>query len=51
MVLLIGLFEKSKKVTITSCADLFCFAASIFLSSGCLYLLSRLHSTKGGSHA
>ncbi|OEL31138.1 hypothetical protein BAE44_0007846 [Dichanthelium oligosanthes] len=51
MVLLVGIFEKSKRVTITSCADLLCFAASIFLSSGCLYLLSRLNSTKGGSHA
>ncbi|XP_062229797.1 uncharacterized protein LOC133927371 [Phragmites australis] len=51
MVLLVGIFEKSKRVTITSCTDLFCFAASIFLSSGCLYLLSRLHTTKGGSHA
>ncbi|KAL5199984.1 hypothetical protein ABZP36_021187 [Zizania latifolia] len=44
MVLLIGIFEKSKRVTITSCTDLFCFAASIFLSSACLYLLSRLTS-------
>lgn len=50
MVLLIGISEKSKRVTITSCTDLFCFAASIFLSSGCLYLLSKLGSTKGGSH-
>ncbi|XP_040380681.1 uncharacterized protein LOC102713006 [Oryza brachyantha] len=45
MVLLVGIFEKSKRVTIASCADLLCFAASIFLSSACLYLLSRL-STK-----
>ncbi|XP_052160023.1 uncharacterized protein LOC127777465 [Oryza glaberrima] len=44
MVLLVGIFEKSKRVTITSCTDLFCFAASIFLSSACLYLLSRLSS-------
>ncbi|CAL5040435.1 unnamed protein product [Urochloa decumbens] len=49
--LLVGVFEKSKTVTITSCTDLFCFAASIFLSSACLYLLSRLNSTKGGSNA
>ncbi|KAL6873619.1 hypothetical protein ACP4OV_013701 [Aristida adscensionis] len=47
MLLLVGIFEKSWRLTITSCADLFCFAASIFLSSGCLYLLSRL--TKGGA--
>jgi uncharacterized membrane protein YqhA len=51
MVLLVGISEKSKRVTITSCTDLFCFAASILLSSGCLYLLSKLGSTKGGSHA
>uniref|UniRef100_A0A0D9WU10 Uncharacterized protein n=1 Tax=Leersia perrieri TaxID=77586 RepID=A0A0D9WU10_9ORYZ len=44
MVLMVGIFEKSKRVTITSCTDLFCFAASIFLSSACLYLLSRLSS-------
>ncbi|XP_042464324.1 uncharacterized protein LOC122047242 isoform X1 [Zingiber officinale] len=46
MVLLVGMFEKSKKVTISSPTDLLCFAASILLSSGCLYLLSKLHSTK-----
>ncbi|KAE8773888.1 hypothetical protein D1007_53813 [Hordeum vulgare] len=51
LVLLVGISEKSKRVTITSCTDLFCFAGSIFLSSGCLYLLSKLGSTKGGSHA
>ncbi|CAM0909816.1 unnamed protein product [Alopecurus aequalis] len=53
MVLLVGISEKSKRVTITSCTDLFCFAASILLSSSCLYLLSKLgsSSTKGGSHA
>ncbi|TVU07630.1 hypothetical protein EJB05_40994, partial [Eragrostis curvula] len=50
MLLLVGIFEKSLRVTIATCTDLFCFAASIFLSSGCLYLLSRLQ-TKGGSHA
>ncbi|PVH47261.1 hypothetical protein PAHAL_4G019100 [Panicum hallii] len=43
MVLLVGIFEKSMTVTITSCADLLCFAASIFISSGCLYLLSKLN--------
>ncbi|CAN6162760.1 unnamed protein product [Urochloa humidicola] len=49
--LLVGAFENSWRVTITSCTDLFCFAASIFLSSACLYLLSRLNNTKGGSQA
>ncbi|CAD6338362.1 unnamed protein product [Miscanthus lutarioriparius] len=46
LVLLVGIFEKSKRVTITSCADLLCFAGTIFLSSVCLYLLSKLHTTK-----
>ncbi|XP_072967181.1 uncharacterized protein [Typha angustifolia] len=50
MVLLVGLFEKSKKATISSASDLLYFAASILLSSGCLYLLSRLHTSKGGKH-
>lgn len=44
LVLLVGIFEKSKRVTITSCTDLLCFAVSIFLSSVCLYLLSRLNT-------
>ncbi|KAG2239691.1 hypothetical protein Bca4012_023591 [Brassica carinata] len=46
MLLLIGLFDKSRKVAITSVADLLCISASIFLSSACLFLLSRLN----GSH-
>ncbi|XP_019156561.1 PREDICTED: uncharacterized protein LOC109153191 isoform X1 [Ipomoea nil] len=43
MLLLIGLFDKSKKAVIHSPADLLCFSASVLLSSGCLYLLSRLN--------
>ncbi|XP_010275165.1 PREDICTED: uncharacterized protein LOC104610309 [Nelumbo nucifera] len=46
MVLLVGLFEKSKKVVISSSLDLLCFSTSILLSSSCLYLLSRLNSSK-----
>ncbi|KAG0452858.1 hypothetical protein HPP92_025522 [Vanilla planifolia] len=46
LVLLIGLFDKSKKVTINSPIDLLCFATSVLLSSGCLYLLSMLQSSK-----
>lgn len=42
MLLLIGLFDKSKKAAINTPADLLCFASSILLSSGCLFLLSRL---------
>ncbi|URE39020.1 Uncharacterized protein family, UPF0114 [Musa troglodytarum] len=46
MALLVGMFENSKKVTISSPTDLLCFAASILLSSSCLYLLSKLNATK-----
>lgn len=42
MLLLIGFFEKSKKVLIQSPGDLLCLAVSIFLSSGSLFLLSKL---------
>ncbi|MCD7452565.1 hypothetical protein HAX54_017483 [Datura stramonium] len=42
MLLLIGLFDKSKRAVINSPFDLLCFAASVLLCSGCLYLLSRL---------
>ncbi|MCO5584229.1 hypothetical protein L7F22_038153 [Adiantum nelumboides] len=43
MILLVGMFEKSKVVPISTGFDLLCFSASIFTSSGCLYLLSKLH--------
>lgn len=46
MLLLIGLFDKSRKVAITSVADLLCISASIFLSSACLFLLSRLNGSR-----
>ncbi|WMV43144.1 hypothetical protein MTR67_036529 [Solanum verrucosum] len=42
MLLLIGLFDKSKRAVIHSPFDLLCFAASVLLCSCCLYLLSRL---------
>ncbi|KAG6687513.1 hypothetical protein I3842_11G074400 [Carya illinoinensis] len=42
MLLLIGLFEKSKKAVIQSPVDLLCFSASVLLSSGSLFLLSKL---------
>jgi hypothetical protein len=45
MILLVGMFEKSKKVPIHSGLDLLCFSASILLSSGCLFLLSKLHTS------
>lgn len=43
MLLLIGLFEKSKKAAILTPTDLLCFSGSILLSSCCLYLLSKLN--------
>lgn len=43
MILLVGMFEKSKKVPIHTGTDLLCFSASILLASGCLYFLSKLH--------
>ncbi|GER57643.1 ATP synthase gamma chain [Striga asiatica] len=43
MLLLIGLFDKSKKTIIQSPFDLLCFSASVLLSSGCLFLLSKLN--------
>ncbi|XP_022937012.1 uncharacterized protein LOC111443436 [Cucurbita moschata] len=42
MLLLIGFFDKSKKVVIQSPGDLLCLAVSIFLSSATLFLLSKL---------
>ncbi|KAL0546034.1 hypothetical protein IC582_015939 [Cucumis melo] len=42
MLLLIGFFDKSKKVVIQSPVDLLCLAVSIFLSSGTLFLLTKL---------
>ncbi|EPS62679.1 hypothetical protein M569_12108, partial [Genlisea aurea] len=42
MLLLIGVFDKSKKAAIISPADLLCFSASILLSATCLLLLSKL---------
>jgi len=45
MLLLIGLFDKSKKAAIHSPTDLLCFSASILLSSCCLFLLSKLNGS------
>lgn len=46
MLLLIGLFDKSKKAAINTPLDLLCFSAAVLLSSGCLYLLSKLNGSK-----
>ncbi|KAL2902127.1 putative cell wall hydrolase LytN [Bienertia sinuspersici] len=42
MLLLIGLFDNSKKAAIHTTTDLLCFAASVLLCSCCLYMLSKL---------
>jgi uncharacterized membrane protein YqhA len=44
MVLLVGMFDKSKKIPIDSPMDLLCLSLSVLLCSGCLYLLSKLRS-------
>ncbi|KAI5656609.1 hypothetical protein M9H77_25402 [Catharanthus roseus] len=44
MLLLIGFFDKTKKAAILSPIDLLCFSTSVLLSSGCLFLLSKLHT-------
>ncbi|XP_057758581.1 uncharacterized protein LOC130979216 isoform X1 [Arachis stenosperma] len=46
MLLLIGLFDKSKRAVIQTPLDLLCFCASVFLSSSCLFLLSKLNEAK-----
>ncbi|CAL1386682.1 unnamed protein product [Linum trigynum] len=48
MLLLIGFFEKSKTAAIHSPLDLLCFAASVLLCSGSLFLLSKLSDSKSG---
>ncbi|GAU15741.1 hypothetical protein TSUD_235540 [Trifolium subterraneum] len=45
MLLIIGLFDRSKKATIQTPVDLLCFCASVFLSSSCLFLLSKLNES------
>ncbi|XP_021744782.1 uncharacterized protein LOC110710754 [Chenopodium quinoa] len=46
MLLLIGLFDNSKKAAIHSPTDLLCFSASVLLCSGCLFMLSKLNGSK-----
>ncbi|KAL9242615.1 hypothetical protein vseg_016601 [Gypsophila vaccaria] len=46
MLLLIGLFDKSKKAAINTPTDLVCFSASVLLCSGGLYMLSKLNGSK-----
>lgn len=50
MILLVGMFEKSKKVPVNSGVDFLCFAAAILMAAGCLFLLSKLHNDGPSSH-
>ncbi|KAH7366254.1 hypothetical protein KP509_18G069900 [Ceratopteris richardii] len=43
MILLVGMFENSKKVPLKTGFDLLCFSGSILFASSCLYLLSKLN--------
>ncbi|EFJ34095.1 hypothetical protein SELMODRAFT_406519 [Selaginella moellendorffii] len=43
MILLVGMFEK---IVIHTGLDLVCLSASILFSSGCLFLLSKLHNVR-----
>lgn len=47
MILLVGLFEKSKKIAVNSAAELLMFSASVALAAATLIILSRLHVTEG----
>ncbi|KAK8708035.1 hypothetical protein V6N13_059082 [Hibiscus sabdariffa] len=42
MILQVGVLEKFKSIPIATSLDLACFAASLFVSSACIFLLSRL---------
>ncbi|GJP56067.1 hypothetical protein CLOM_g15131 [Closterium sp. NIES-68] len=53
MILLVGMFEKSKKVPVSSALDLLFFSASVCFAAGCLFLLSKLvggGAGGGGAH-
>lgn len=42
MILQVGVLDKFKSVPVQTCLDLACFAGAVFLSSACIFLLSRL---------
>ncbi|MBA0747180.1 hypothetical protein Gogos_004110 [Gossypium gossypioides] len=42
MILQVGVLEKFKGIPIVTSLDLACFAASVFVSSACIFLLSKL---------
>ncbi|KAK8482191.1 hypothetical protein V6N11_025888 [Hibiscus sabdariffa] len=42
MILQVGVLEKFKSIPIATSLDLACFSASVFVSSACIFLLSRI---------
>nr|XP_010909563.1 uncharacterized protein LOC105035641 [Elaeis guineensis] len=44
-----GVLEKLKNVSLASCLDLACFAGAVFVSSACIFLLSKLTTQRSKS--
>ena len=42
MILQVGVLEKFKSIPIVTNLDLACFAGAVFVSSACIFLLSRI---------
>lgn len=42
MMLQVGVLEKFKSIPIVTSLDLACFAGAVFVSSACIFLLSKL---------
>ncbi|XP_021285061.1 uncharacterized protein LOC110417156 [Herrania umbratica] len=49
MILQVGVLEKFKSIPLVTSLDLACFAGAVFVSSACIFLLSRL-SVGGSQH-
>ncbi|CAI5483213.1 unnamed protein product [Closterium sp. Yama58-4] len=50
MILLVGTFEKSKKVVVATSMDFLCFSLGVCFAAGCLFLLTKLHLHHGQEH-
>ncbi|GJP79501.1 hypothetical protein CLOP_g9730 [Closterium sp. NIES-67] len=50
MILLVGTFEKSKKVVVATSMDFLCFSVGVCFAAGCLFLLTKLHLHHGSEH-
>jgi uncharacterized membrane protein YqhA len=46
MLLQVGVLEKFQSIPLVTGLDLACFAATVFISSACIFLLSKLSVTK-----